>query len=121
MAHHIGWAVAMVPVAISCTLPNAGSDAGEGDAGSQTLGDQCSVIVAAFCAHAINDCGVADSLSDCIANETPTCCVGSACAATARSTRSAVASCASAIASEDCNSVVTAGPAALGVCQGVPQ
>jgi hypothetical protein len=121
MRRHSLLIVAAACIFLACTLPTTQSDAGTGDAGPQTVGDQCSAIASAFCNRSISGCGFADTLSDCIANEGPTCCTGSACNAISKSSQSALDACDSAIAFEDCNSVVTVGARGLASCQGVPQ
>jgi hypothetical protein len=113
--------VAAACLPLACTLPTTPRDAGASDAGPQTVGDQCNLIAAAFCNRLISGCGVADTLSDCIANEVVSCCTGSMCNAISKSSQSALDACNSAIAFEDCNSVVTVGAPGLASCQGVPQ
>jgi len=103
------------------TLPGAddGGDAAT-DAPAQTVGEQCATIVTEFCKQWTGPCGGAAtaSLADCINNDMPTCCAGSACNAVSPSSAAAVATCTAAIDVEDCNSVMSLGlPAA---CQGVP-
>jgi hypothetical protein len=121
MLSHALLTATITTAAISCAPASTSKDAGAADAGSQTVGDQCAAIAAAFCTRAISGCGVASTLSDCIANETPYCCLASACQAASLSSPSAVDACMSAIASQDCNSVVTVGTAGLPACQGIPQ
>jgi hypothetical protein len=120
-------AAGAVVAGVGCTftLPG-GSDAASGveggavEAGSATVGDQCSAIVAAFCNQAVGPCGmVGFTLSDCVNNDMMMCCMGSACGATSQSSTATVNACTTAIASEDCNMVANSTlPAA---CQGVPQ
>jgi hypothetical protein len=112
--------IALAWTATRCVIPATGGDAGNTDAGSETVGDQCSSIAAAYCQRA-QACNAAPSLSECIANEAPTCCVGSRCGAISRSSRSAVDSCTSTIALEDCYGLVTMGVSILAACQGIPQ
>jgi hypothetical protein len=112
--------VAPVMVCSACMIGPSTPDAGAGDAGAQTVSDQCETIANAFCMRAIRGCGVVYTLSQCIADEVPTCCSATTCKATSVSSPAAVDACTSAIASEDCNSVVTSGPSALAACQGVP-
>jgi hypothetical protein len=107
--------------ALGCTIHTIASDAGPDDAGSQTVGDQCAAIATAFCTQAIGTCGVPEALSDCIANETPTCCTGSTCNAVSQSSPLALEDCKSAIAVEPCNLVVNAGAAGLAACNGIPK
>jgi len=105
----------------ACTIGPATPDAGAAEGGTQLVSDQCNRIVTAFCMRAIGGCGFPDSLSQCIADELPTCCSGSKCNAISQSTPGAVDACTAALSSEDCNSVVTVGPSALAACQGIPQ
>jgi hypothetical protein len=121
MRRHSVLTVAAACIFLACTLPTTQSDAGTGDAGPQTVGDQCSAIALAFCNRAIGGCGFADTLSDCVANEVLSCCTGSECNAISKSSQSALDACDAAIAFEDCHSVVTFGPRGLASCQGVPQ
>jgi hypothetical protein len=114
------WIAAAVSGLTACTIGPVGSDAGVVDAGPQTVSDQCNTIASAFCMRAIA-CGAAYSLSQCIADEVPTCCTGSGCNAISGTSASAVDACKVAIASEDCNSVVTVGEPAIAACQGIPQ
>jgi len=86
------------------------------DAAPQTVGDQCTTIVTDFCARVGSCTGAA--LADCLANDMPMCCGGSACGAVSQSSAGDVGACTSAIAAEDCYSVSQGLPAA---CQGVPQ
>jgi hypothetical protein len=112
---------AVASATLACTIHAIPDDAGTTDAGSQTVGDQCSAIAAAFCTRAIGTCGVVQDLSTCIANEMPTCCTGSTCSAISQSSPGALEACKSAIAVEDCNLVVNAGPAGLSACNGIPK
>jgi len=114
----------------ACTLTLPGSDAGAGagdDGGAdadatmpQTVGDQCSTIFAELCSQAINRCGEAGfSLDQCINANMPTCCTGSVCSETSKSSADDVTACTQAIDAEDCNALATnTTPSA---CQGVPQ
>jgi hypothetical protein len=121
-------AAGAVVAGVGCTLTlPGGSDAATGvesgtaDAGSsETVGDQCSAIVAAFCNQAIGPCGmVGFTLADCVNNDMMMCCMGAACSAVSQSPLATVTACTTAIASEDCNMVANSTlPAA---CQGVPQ
>ena len=87
--------------------PTSGSDAGAGDAGMQTVGDQCMAIDTEFCSQAINRCAlVGFTLADCISNNMPTCCTGSACAKLSMYPQSAVDVCKNDIDVEDCNAIV---------------
>jgi len=110
--------------AAGCTIKPLDSDAGTSSGGStETVGDQCAAIASAFCNHVISNCGFVDSLADCIAMESPTCCsVPSDCAAISQTSSSALASCESAIATQDCASATSSvdGIADLGACQGIP-
>jgi hypothetical protein len=115
-----GWIVALALAAFACTFPNAGADGGATDAGSQTVGTQCDAIDLAYCTHGINVCGVFESLSQCIADQTAACCLGSACNAISRTPPAAVDACTAAIPQEDCNSTVTLGLAGVPSCQGIP-
>lgn len=116
-AHVAGWGL----LAAACTIGPPTSDAGTSEAGAQLVSDQCNSIVIAYCMRAIGGCGVLYTLSQCIADELPTCCSGTKCNATSRSTPGAVDACTAAISAEDCNSVVTTGPSGLAPCQGIPQ
>jgi hypothetical protein len=113
--------VVVASAALGCTIHTIGADAGPDDAGSQTVGDQCAAIATAFCTQAIGTCGVADTLSNCIANEMPSCCTGSTCNAISQSSPRALEACTSAIAVESCYLVVTAGWAGLAACNGIPK
>jgi hypothetical protein len=117
------WAAAVATCALgslSCTIQPLGTDAGANSTATQTVGDQCSAIALAFCTEAIDSCGIPDSISDCIDNETPLCCSGSACNAISRTSASALDACTAALRVEDCNSVVNAGPS-IAACEGIPQ
>jgi hypothetical protein len=125
------FALAFVLAAAACgceiTLPGsdagAGSDAssGAGDAStSQTVGDQCTTIFTELCSQAIRRCGLQGfTLDQCISANMPTCCSGSVCGETSRSSPDQVTACTQALDAEDCNALVndTTPPA----CQGVPQ
>lgn len=123
-------AVAGGVLCAACTITLPGSDAGAGDdAGAdaaadattpQTVGDQCSTIFAELCSQAINRCGeMGFSLDQCINANMPTCCTGSVCSETSKSTPDDVTSCTQAIDAEDCNAL--ANNATPSACQGVPQ
>ncbi|HZU83527.1 MAG TPA: hypothetical protein VE987_11445 [Polyangiaceae bacterium] len=115
------WSLAVAAGCSACTIGPSASDAGAADAGSQLVSDQCNMIFEAFCNRAIGGCGVPDTLSQCIADELPTCCVGTTCDRVSQSPPSALDACTSALASEDCYSVATVGPSAVPACQGIPQ
>ncbi|MGO9838739.1 MAG: hypothetical protein ACLP1X_31555 [Polyangiaceae bacterium] len=111
-------------VGCDITLPGSGgggdaeADA-TSDSGSETVGDQCTTIVTEFCAQVTGRCFVAGvTLSDCLSNDMPMCCTGTACNATSTSSAATVATCTSAIDAEDCSSVVATGLPTE--CTGVP-
>jgi hypothetical protein len=115
----------VVGVGCELTLPGsseAGADAetdATADAGVVTVGDQCTTIVTEFCAQVTGRCFVAGvTLSDCLSNDMPMCCTGTACNATSTSSAATVSACTSAIDAEDCSSVVATGLPAE--CSGVP-
>jgi hypothetical protein len=106
-----------------CTIQPLGSDAGTGGGGTttQTVGDECAALATAFCTHVIDDCGVADSLADCLSTESPTCCsVPSDCDAISETTSGELDACTSEIAQQDCASATADGIADLPSCQGIP-
>jgi hypothetical protein len=116
-----GSLVAVATATLSCTIQlSPTTDAGTVDAGSQTAGEQCNAIALAYCNQAISGCGIPDTLSECVADQTLTCCSGSGCNVVSTATPSALDACTSAVSSEDCNSVVNVGPSGLTACQGVP-
>jgi hypothetical protein len=86
--------------------PTSGSDAGVGEAGTQTVGDQCMAIDTEFCSYAINMCGGGGDLSGCVTNNMSACCMGSACSAISQYPQSTVDTCKAQIDLEDCNCVV---------------
>ena len=86
-----------------------GSDAGgaTGDAGAETVGEQCTAIDTEFCDQAINRCALSGfTLAECIANNMAACCSGSACSAVSKYTQGAVDACKADIDVEDCNAIV---------------
>jgi hypothetical protein len=111
---------AMCASACMITLPgsDAGSDASSG--GGQTVLDQCTAIYTELCQQAIGRCALQGfTLDECVRNNVDTCCAGSVCSETARSSVAAVAACKSALDAEDCYSLSTnSTPSA---CQGLPQ
>ncbi len=112
------FALAATP-APACTIKPLPSDAGTGDAGSQTVGDQCTAIATELCEQAASRCGSLGPLDQCVSSEVVACCTGSACSALSLSPASAVDACKQAIDAEDCYSMtINAAPAA---CVGIPQ
>jgi hypothetical protein len=103
---------------VACTIKPLPSDAGTGDAGSQTVGDQCSAIATELCEQAAS-CGSPSPLDQCVSSETVACCTGSACSVLSLSPASAVDACKQAIGAEDCYSM-TINPAP-DACAGIPQ
>lgn len=105
----------------ACTIKPLPSDAGAGDAGPQTVGDQCTAIVTELCEQAASRCGIglAYTQDECVSAEMPSCCTGSACSALSLSPQSAVDACKQALDAEDCNTV--ANDVTPDACAGVPQ
>jgi hypothetical protein len=117
----VSFGVVSVLVCSACTLHTTADDAGVADASAQTVGDQCSAILTELCLQASSRCGIGlgVTLDQCIGANLPVCCTGTACNATALSSRSEVTACQQALDVEDCNSMannVTPGP-----CVGVPR
>ena len=109
-----------------CTLKLTGADGGTAGSGttsgastSMTVLDQCTSIYTELCTQGMQRCGILESLSDCLANDVPSCCTGSVCSESSLSSSSAVDACKAALDAEDCNSV--ANGVAPSACQGVPQ
>jgi|SRR5580704_9610852 hypothetical protein len=97
-------------------VDDAGSDV---DAGADTVEDQCTTKITALCNYSISSCGNQAAFADCIAQQMPLCCTGSACSEISESSAATLATCTSAIAVEDCSLV---GQAMYPPeCQGVPQ
>lgn len=106
--------------AFGCSLKtNDTTDGGSPEAGSGTIGDQCTRIYEVLCAKAINTCAQPGfTLADCVNNGKQSCCVDQ-CGHAAISTDDAVTACAKAVAQESCNDIVNnAMPPA---CVGVPK
>ncbi|HXN30361.1 MAG TPA: hypothetical protein VN894_00810 [Polyangiaceae bacterium] len=114
-------ALALASATVGCTIKALASDAGTSDAGSQTVGDQCTAIMTELCEQAASRCGIglAFTLDQCVSSNVLTCCTGSACGATSPSPQSAVDTCKQAIDLEDCNSM--ANSVIPDACSGVPQ
>ena len=104
-----------------CDLKTNDADGGAAtpEAGSGTIGDQCTRIYEVLCAKAINTCGESGfTLDQCVASNKTSCCVDK-CDKPAISTDDAVTACANALAAESCNDIVNnAKPAE---CTSVPQ
>jgi len=115
-------AAGAIVLGVGCNLTLPGGDAeadAASDAGSETVGDQCTTIVTDFCAQVTERCFVPGAtLADCLSNDMPMCCTGTACSARSTSSSAAVTACTNAIDAEDCNSVVATGLPAE--CTGVP-
>jgi len=111
-------AAAATSVAAACAPTSGHGDAGtDANAAQGTIGDQCTRVYSALCAHAINDCAVAATLADCVANGKAACCVDR-CGNAAITPDVTVNVCANALAVESCNDVATnAKPTS---CNGVP-
>jgi hypothetical protein len=93
-------------LAAGCVIGPSSADAGAGDAGTQTVGDQCTAIDTEFCNQAISRCGMAGfTLADCVANNMGQCCTGSGCSALSKYPMSSVDTCKAAIDAEDCNGI----------------
>ena len=77
------------------TPTETGADASDeaSNAGTQTVGEQCTTIVTAFCTQVSGPCAVGVILADCIARDMPMCCTGSACNAVSRSSGATVSAC----------------------------
>jgi hypothetical protein len=110
-------ALGLSPMALSgvaCNLDlgdDGGSDAESDVTQKQTLNDQCSTIFNELCTQAMNRCGIGGfTVDQCIANDLPSCCIGSACDQTSQFSASDVSACTSAIDGEDCNAIATNSP-----------
>ena len=109
----------LAALSLACTIKPLPSDAGAVDAGSQTVGNQCTAIATELCEQAASRCGDPSPLDQCVSSETVACCTGSACSELSLSPASAVDACKQAIDAEDCYSMtINAAPDA---CAGIPQ
>lgn len=107
-------------IAVSACAPanSNGADGGDANAATGTVGDQCTRIFSAFCLHAINDCAIVDTPSNCVANAQVTCCADK-CGKPAITPDRFIEPCVSAVKIEGCNGVAQSlRPTA---CEGIPQ
>ncbi|HLK35535.1 MAG TPA: hypothetical protein VKU41_02200 [Polyangiaceae bacterium] len=107
-----GIATAWALLALACGGCQVGPTSGDGgaeEAGTSTVGDQCTQIVTEFCMQAIGRCAAAVTFSDCSSTYMASCCVGSVCNRTSSVSSQGVAVCKQAIDAADCNSIATAG------------
>ncbi len=72
---------------------SSGSGGGGTVTGTETVGDQCDAINAEFCNDTSTQCGIMQNVQQCVDNDRASCCVGSACDATATVSDSTVSSC----------------------------
>ena len=102
----LAFCLALAWLCAGCDIGPAATDAGAGDAGTQTVGDQCTAIDTEFCSQAISRCNMTGfTLADCVTNNMGQCCTGSACSAVSKYPMSAVSTCTGEIDTEDCNGI----------------
>jgi len=105
---------------VACMIGPTASDAGTPEAGTATVGDQCTAVVTEFCSQAIGRCMVLGfTLKDCIDADMPMCCTGSVCNRTSTLPASTIDTCKAAIDAEDCNGIANSQLPAQ--CLSVPQ
>jgi hypothetical protein len=109
-------AVAGMGSTTGCTLSPTASDAGA-DAGSETVGTQCSEIASAQCsAYAM--CAQEEP-ADCITNVYAGCCAGSVCDEISQTSSDTITECVDAYTmSPDCNALANA--TTPSACSGIP-
>jgi hypothetical protein len=114
-------AIVLVCAHVACTIKAVESDAGAGDAGSQTVGDQCTAIMTELCEQAASRCaiGLAYTLDQCVNANVLTCCTGTACNAKSQTSTSAIDACKAAYDGQDCNAM--ANNVTPDACVGVSQ
>jgi len=79
---------------VACMIGPTASDAGTPEAGTATVGDQCTAVVTEFCSQAIGRCMVLGfTLKDCIDADMPMCCTGSVCNRTSTLPASTIDTC----------------------------
>ena len=82
------------------------------DAPTRTLGDQCNDVLSEYCKQ-LARCAISVTLAQCISNDVPLCCAGSACTTSSTVSEATVASCEQRFDALDCTAIVnTANPAA---------
>jgi hypothetical protein len=96
-----------------CTLdlPGAGDGGDDAetpvDAGSSTVGQQCTQILTELCTQAISRCGQSGfTVTDCVNNDMSQCCE-TTCSSKSSNPQSTVDACKAAFDSEDCNLIAT--------------